>query len=177
MKKLVFLLVSIIITSCIPVNVAPKFKNKDYKIIQAKKFKRKLPRETSFIFKDPKNDGEFYDYINYKYKLNNRNVGLNTSITIEGDTYYLTYSETDKNDTTLNILPVVIDAKLESDMLSSVYTSRKGHWYIIITVYDNNLKNCLIDKHPKKDIIVNYLKALKKEYLSTGDYKALYFKK
>ncbi|WP_296313233.1 hypothetical protein [Winogradskyella sp. UBA3174] len=50
MKKLLLIVLAITTTSCIPTKVAPRFKG--HKVIQAKKFKRKLPRETSFIFKD-----------------------------------------------------------------------------------------------------------------------------
>ena len=66
MKKLTMLLLAFATLSCIPVKIAPRFKNEDYKIMQAKKFQRKMPRETSFIFKDPKDAGEFYNYINKK---------------------------------------------------------------------------------------------------------------
>lgn len=68
MKKLIILICTLYLSSCVPVKIAPRFKNQDFKIIQAKKFKRKLPRETSFIFKDPKKDGEFYKYIKTKFK-------------------------------------------------------------------------------------------------------------
>ena len=61
MKKFVlFIFLTAIITSCIPTKIAPRFKNEDYKVMQAKKFERNLPRETSFIFKDPKDADEFY---------------------------------------------------------------------------------------------------------------------
>ncbi len=177
MNRLPLLFVVFTLTSCIPVKIAPKFKNQDYKIMQAKKFKRKLHRETSFIFKDPKNDGEFYDYINNKYNLKDNYVGLNSPIIIKGETYYITYSEANKDDKTFNIIPMVIDEALNTDALSNVYETRKGHWYILITVYDNNLKNCLLDKHPKRKLIETYLKNLKAEYLATGNYKELLFKK
>ncbi len=81
-----FLLVAMI--SCIPVKIAPKFKNEDYKIMQAKKFQRKMPRETSFIFKDPKKADEFYHFVNKNYNLNHKNVGLNTAFQLNGNTYY-----------------------------------------------------------------------------------------
>ena len=121
MKSAYVLIVFLLWYSCIPVKVAPRFKRQDYKIIQAKTFKRKLPRETSFIFKDSKAEGGFYDYMNTKYELNNINVGLDTPIVIDGETVYLSYSETDKEDATLNLPLVAIDKKLEQEGYSTVF--------------------------------------------------------
>lgn len=52
MKKLLIIVLTVSFTSCIPTRIAPRFEG--HKVLQAKKFKRKLPRETSFIFKDLK---------------------------------------------------------------------------------------------------------------------------
>ena len=68
--------------------------------MDAKKNKRKLPRETSYIFEDPKDAYHFYDYINAKFRLNHLNVGMNTPFVIGGKTYYLTYNEAE---TTTNV--------------------------------------------------------------------------
>ncbi|GGI57407.1 hypothetical protein GCM10011444_17160 [Winogradskyella haliclonae] len=168
-------------TSCIPVKVAPKFKNEDYKIIQAKKFKRKLSRETSFIFKDPKNEGEFYKYLNTKFQLKDNNVGLNTPFKIKGETFYLTYSETEKEDKSVNLPLVLIDVKRESNGNNSLFEShhinRTGHWYLLLTVYDKEIKNCLLDNHPKRENVIEYLKSMKAEYLNTANYQELLFNK
>ncbi len=176
MKPTSFLLFVFLVSSCVPVKVAPRFKNKDYKIMQAKKFKRKLPRETSFIFKDPKAEGQIHDYFDTKYGKQ-RTYGDEFLIKIENQDYYLSYYEKDKEDQTLNLAPVIIDKALDTDILQDAYTSRKGHWYILITVRDKALKNCLLDKHPKKELIKDYLVSLKKEYLETHNYQEILFKK
>lgn len=167
--------------ACVPVKIAPRFKANEYKILVAKKFKRKLPRETSFIFKDPKNEDEFYNFINTKFQLKHNNVGYNVPFQIENETFYLSYSETDKEDKTLNLPLVIIDAKRESNgnspLFENNYSSRKDHWYILLTVYDENIKNCLLDKYPKKAEVVKYLKALKDEYLNTTNYQEILFTK
>ena len=164
-------------TSCIPVKIAPKFKNEDYKIMQAKKFQRKMPRETSFIFKDPKKADEFYHFVNKNYNLNHKNVGLNTAFQLNGNTYYLSYSEVGKEDENANVglalLDLVLEEKAGFTMFENNYTSRKGHWYIILTVYDEEVKNCLLDKHPMKSKITKYLRELRQEYLTTHNYEAL----
>lgn len=149
-------------------------------MMQAKKFKRKLPRETSFIFKDPKKADEFYHYVNTKYQLNHTDVGYNVPITIDGKTCYLTYNEASIDDKKMNLLGLVVDAKLEDEGLTPLfdsYVKRKGHWYLIITVFDENIKNCLLEDHPLRQKTIEYLKDLKKEYLSTHNYQELLFTK
>ncbi|WP_299117017.1 hypothetical protein [uncultured Winogradskyella sp.] len=181
MKRILIILVSLTTISCIPYKIAPKFKNEDYKVIKAKKFQRKLPRETSFIFKDPKNADEFYNYINKKFNLNHHNVGLNTPFLLNDKTFYLSYTEIERTDESL-ILPFAItDLKRSSNGNDSIfednYTTRKGYWYIILTVYDEDLKNCLLDKHPMRSDAIRYLKSLKQEYLTTHNYEELLFTK
>lgn len=180
-KVLLFASVLLITTSCIPYKFAPKFKNEDYKVMKAKKFQKTLAKETSFIFKDPKDADEFYNYINTKYQLNHINVGSNSPIQINGETHYFTYHEVERTDQTANIglvvTDLVLDEKLGVTAFENNYSSRKGHWYIVITVYDENVKNCLLDKHPNKSEVLNYLKDLQQEYLKTHNYEELLFTK
>ncbi|MEO1031040.1 MAG: hypothetical protein AAFX55_06530 [Bacteroidota bacterium] len=182
MKKPIALLCLItVLTSCIPIKVAPKFKNKDYRVMKAKKFQRKLPKETAFIFKDPKDADEFYNYLNTKLNLNHNDVGFNSPFIIDGETFYLSYNEVNKEDKNLNLglsaVDLVLKEKAGFTVFDDNYVSRKGHWYIIITVYDKHLKNCLLDKHPMKSQIIQYLKDLKQEYLATYNYEELLFAK
>ncbi len=113
MKKLLILFLVLATASCIPVKIAPKFKNQDYKIMQAKKFQPKMPRETYFIFKDRKNTDEFYHYINKKYNLDHNHVDLNTAFQLNDRTYYLSYSEVGKEDENANIGLALVDLVLE----------------------------------------------------------------
>jgi hypothetical protein len=181
MKKLYILGLGILLTSCIPFKIAPKFKNVDYKVMVAKKFQRQMPRETAFIFKDPKDAEEFYNYINKKFQLHHVDVGINTPFDIEGQTLYLSYYEAERTDESVNLPFVLIDAKRDSNgsdpIFENNYTTRKGHWYILITVYDNDLKNCLKDNHPLNAQTIKYLKDLRKEYLTTFNYEELLFTK
>ncbi|GAA4243921.1 hypothetical protein [Winogradskyella damuponensis] len=181
MKKLTMLLLAFATLSCIPVKIAPRFKNEDYKIMQAKKFQRKMPRETSFIFKDPKDAGEFYNYINKKYNLNDIDVGINVPFQLNNQSLYLSYYEAERTEESVNLPLALIDAKRESNgnsrLFEGHYSSRTGHWYLIITIYDENITNCLRDKHPLKEKTIQYLKDLKHEYLTTQNYEELLFTK
>ncbi len=181
MKKLIILILALSTSSCIPIKIAPKFKNEDYKIMQAKKFQKKMPRQTSFIFKDTKDAEEFYNYINKKYQLDHTDVGFNVPFQLDGETLYLSYHEAERTDETVNLPFVLIDAKRDgsgnSRLFENNYATRKGHWYILLTVYDENLKNCLKDHHPLKVKTIQYLKELKQEYLTTQNYEELLFTK
>ncbi|NRD22462.1 hypothetical protein HNV10_04370 [Winogradskyella litoriviva] len=181
MKKLILLISTLAITSCIPLKVAPKFKNQDYKVMSAKKFQRKMSKEMSFIFKDPKDAYDFYNYINKKYRLNDIDVGYNVPFQIDGQTLFLTYHETEREDKSLNLPLVaadeVLDRKAGIKIFEKNYTSRTGHWYIILTVFDKDLNNCLKDNHQLKEKTIQYLKKLKQEYLTTHNYEELLFSK
>ncbi len=60
-----------------------------------------------------------------------------------------------------------------SRLFEGNYATRTGHWYIILTIYDKDIKNCLVDKHPLKEKTIQYLKDLKQEYLTTQNYEEL----
>ena len=64
MTRLLIVIACLLLSSCIPVKIAPKIE-KD-KVMLAKRFKRQLPRDHAYIFKDPKEADEFYNYINTK---------------------------------------------------------------------------------------------------------------
>ena len=178
-NQLLILVILLLTSSCFPVKIAPNIEN--HKITTAKKFKRKLPKETSFIFNDPKDDGEFYNYLNAKYSLDHVNVGANTPFKIDNKTYYLSYRETERETKTVNLALAAIDAKRESNgnsrLFEDNYSKRVGKWYILLTVYDGALKNCLKPEHPSNKEVINYLEALRKEYLRTQNYLELQFKK
>ncbi len=177
MKRITTIVMLLCFMSCVPVRIAPKIES--HKIMVAKKFKRQLPRETSFIFEDPKDAYEFYDYINTKFQLKDLDVGLNTPFQIEGETFYLSYQEAEISDKTLNVPLVLIDAKRDgsgnSRLFEGQYVSRKGNWYLVLNVYDEALKNCLLEDHPYKDKVINYLENMRTEYVSTSNYLDVLF--
>ena len=178
-NHLLIFAIALFTSSCVPISIAPEINN--HKIVVAKKFKRKLPKVTSFIFNDPKDDGEFYDYLNAKFDLKSLNVGANIPFTLNNKTYYLSYSETERETKTVNLGLAAIDAKRESNgnsrLFEDSYTSRKGKWYILLTVYDDDLTNCLKEGYPNRNKVISYLESLRKEYLRTQNYLELKFKK
>ena len=112
MKKLSCYLLILIAYSCIPYKIAPNIEGE--KIIKAKKFKKNLPNFYGFIFEDPKNANEFYNFINAKYNLKHLNVDSNVPISINNETYYLSFFEREKATETINLIPIAVDAGLQS---------------------------------------------------------------
>lgn len=179
MKPLLLFLILFFLQSCIPVKVAPHIETD--KVMVAKKFKRKLPNQNAFIFEDPKDANEFYTYIDTKFELNGENVEFNVPFKIDGDEFYFSFLEVQRETKTLNPVPFLIDAKREQNgndpLLEEHHTSRVGQWYLLITVLDDNFNDCLKPNYSKRESILKYLRELKTEYLNTSNYLDVLFKK
>ncbi len=146
----------------------------------AKKFRRTLPKEYAFIFQDTKEANEFYNYINTKFQLNHIDVDYDVPFKLKNKQYFLSFYEAEIPNKTLNFAPIVIDLALESknidSQLSDFYVSRHEDWYIAITIWDNDSNNCLKPNYKDRDEVINYLKRLKQEYLTTSNYVEVLFK-
>ncbi len=178
MKKIGCCLIILLNHSCIPLKIAPNIEGE--KIVYAKKFKKDLPNFHGYVFEDTKNANEFYNFINSKYDLKHTNVESNVPISINNKTYYLSFFERERTTKTLNLIPIAIDidrnTKGKDPLLENLYTSRLGFWYLILTVTDPEIKDCLNPSYPKHQEIVNHLKNLKTEYFSTSNYIEAYLK-
>jgi len=172
MKPSVIILLFVFLTSCIPVKIAPTIEGD--KIMVAKKFKRKLPKQYSLIFEDPKEANEFYNFINTKYQLDHVNVENNVAFKIENQPFYFSFYETNKDTKTINLVPILVDAKRDANgtdpLFSDMHTSRKGKWYLVLIATDYDSNDCLNPKHTDSKIVEKYLRDLKVEYLNTSNY-------
>ncbi|TXN37646.1 hypothetical protein FVB32_04985 [Flagellimonas hymeniacidonis] len=180
MKKfLLFLTLGIVLYSCIPIRIAPNIK--DYKITNGKRFKRGLPKKTVFVFEDPKDANEFYNYINIKFELEDYYVDTEVPFMVENKPYYFSFYEVEIPTKTINLIPLAIDGILSeaADMgplMEDVHASRFGNWHIAIEVFSDTEKDCLSEDSISKDIVLPYLRNLKQEYLSTHNYNEVVFK-
>ncbi|MCK5402027.1 MAG: hypothetical protein KAJ28_10375 [Flavobacteriaceae bacterium] len=172
MKQLSILLVLLIFfTSCIPLRIAPNIK--DYKIKVAKKFKRKLPNNYAFIFEDPKEADDFYHFINLKYELNHNNVERNVPFAVNNKKYFLSFYETTIPTKTLDFFPVLFEATIamtlggQDSYGGEVEITRTNSWYLVLTVCDPNLEDCLEPNNKYRAEVLSYLRDLKLEYLSS----------
>ncbi len=170
--------------SCIPLRIAPDID--DYKITKGKSFKKSLPKREMFVFEDPKEADEFYDYVNIKFQLNNENVYDDVPFEINTLTYFFSFYEVEIPDKTINLFPVVLDvfvnAALGNEDVEPIFSddkngvTRNGHWYIAIEAYSDHEKDCLKVGSLSREVVLNYLRALKKEYISTHNYNETVFK-
>lgn len=179
MKSFLYLFFFLLFTSCIPLRVAPSIKEE--KLIVAKKFKRTLPRKHSYVFEDPKDADEFYNYINTKYDLNHEEVEFNVPVLINENEYFLSFHEVEIQTKTINLVPIFIDAGLESNGYSPIMEdhqfSRIGNWYIVLTVSDSKMNDCLNPKYSNREEVLGFLKKTRLEYLNTSNYFEALFKK
>ena len=175
MKTATLALLFLTLYSCIPTRIAPKIET--HKIVETKKFSKELPQGYGFAFEDPKDANEFYSYVNSKYDLAYTEVEYNVPFELDGEKLYLSFYECERTTKTLNLIPILVDAKLENDgstpLLEDLHTSRSGQWYIIITVRDVTLKDVLNEDHKQHVALKEYLESLRQEYLATHHYNEL----
>jgi len=172
-----FFLVIFLVQSCIPIRIAPNIK--DYKVTKGKRFKRTLSKRQMFLFEDPKEAGDFYDFVNAKFQLNDILVDEDVPFMIEQKQYFFAFYEVEIPDKNINLIPLALDALLlESNsepMFVNHYDSRKSNWYIAIEVYSDFEEDCLSEQSLSRDMVLKYLRALKNQYLSTENYNETVF--
>ncbi|MDF0706898.1 MAG: hypothetical protein VX772_01575 [Bacteroidota bacterium] len=180
MKQILpILFMAIFLGSCIPLRIAPTIK--DYKLTQGKRFKKGLPKKSVFVFEDPKEANEFYEYINTKFQLNDYYVDVQVPFTVEDEFFYFSFYEVEIPTKTINLIPMVLDVALNksADMdpiLEEAYSSRIGNWYIAIEVFNDIDKDCLSENSVSREMVLSYLRELKNEYLATDNYNEVVFK-
>lgn len=178
LPTILFLL--IISSSCIPLRIAPSIK--EDKVMVAKKFKRKLPKHYAFIFEDPKDAGEFYNYVNIKYDLNHVNV-QNIPFIMDKETYHFCFYETEIPSKSINLIPSIAHKALENNGLPTlgidddIKFHRFGNWYLVLTVLDNDMNDALHPHYKPRNEIIKFLKDLRMEYLNTHNYYEAMLKK
>nr|WP_299487009.1 hypothetical protein [uncultured Allomuricauda sp.] len=178
-KMLLPLIFLMAYNSCIPLRIAPTIK--DYRVVKGKKFKKGLPKKTMFIFEDPKEENEFYNYINTKFDLNDYYVDVEIPFELDGEEFFFSFYEVEIPTKTINLIPLVMDGILsqttEMDpVFEDVHTSRIGNWYLAIEVFSDKEQDCLHENSPYKQKLLTYLGQLKNEYLNTVNYNEVVFK-
>ena len=176
---LLAIFVLIFLNSCIPLRIAPNIK--DFKLTQGKRFKKGLPKKNVFVFEDPKEANEFYNYVNTKFQLNDYYVDVQVPFLIEGQTFYFSFYEVEIPTKTINLIPLALDVALNqaTDMdpvFDEAHTSRIGNWYIAMEVFSGTEKDCLSENSISREIVLSYLRELKNEYLATDNYNEIVFK-
>ncbi len=171
------------LSSCIPLRIAPNIP--DYRITKGESFKKDLPKREMFVFEDPKDANHFYNYLDTKFQLNNENVYDDVPFTVDEQQFFFSFYEVEIPDKTINLFPVVLDvftnAALGNDEMDPIFSggnaaySRIGNWYIAIEVYSDLEKDCLHMDSLSRETVLEYLRTLKIEYLSTYNYNEVVF--
>ena len=170
MRQLAAILFFLILSSCIPLSIAPNIE--DYTIKVARKFKRKLPKDYAFIFEDPKEANEFYNYINLKYELNDKYVERNVPFTMNDNKYFLSFYEKKKTTNYLDLFVPVLETTIRGSYEGDIEVNSDSQWYLILIVFDSNLDDCLEPNHKFRTEVISYLRELKQEYLK-GNYSVV----
>jgi hypothetical protein len=176
MKKIhlvgLYVLLITLLFACIPTKVAPKIDT--YRVQQGSKFHKNLLDHFAFIFNDPKEAYDFYNYINTVYELNHQEVDRDVPFLVNNRPYYFSFHEAERTTNFINLAPMVVDAKLEDEgfgpYLESTYESRKGYWYIVMTVFDDFGNDALHPEHPYQKEVVDYLEELRTQYINNHNY-------
>lgn len=177
MRTTLIILVALFFHSCIPYSIAPKIN--DHKIKKSNRFEAGMPKDYSFIFEDPKEVNEFYQFMNAKFKLADVDIEQGIMAEINDDLYFLNFYEAEKSTRTLNLVPILIDANRENNgndpILEEFHTMRDGKWFIMVIVSDDEGKDALHPDHPEQIEVRRYLKRLRDQYLNTQNYLDTYF--
>ena len=167
MKHLLPLVVFLFFFSCVPTQIAPGIR--DDKIMLAKKFQKKLPKQYAFIFEDSRGEGEFYYFINATYDLQENDVEWKVPFSINNETIFLSFYEGARPTKTINFVPILLNGYLISKGMSpwfeDVESSQIDHWFLVLTVSDSKNIDCLDPNHHSHKEVVKYLRALKSDYL------------
>jgi hypothetical protein len=180
MRNLYILILLFCITSCIPIKIAPQIKEDKIKI--GKKFNKGLPKNYTYIFKDPKAADEFYNYINIKYDLKHNMVDDRVPIWIDKRLYRVSFFEVGKNTRILNLAGFVFDKVMEQENIplgigSEIHVLGRDNYYIALEVLDYEGNDALHPKHKNNEVIVKYLKDMRQQYLTTYNYYDSYLRR
>lgn len=172
------------LNSCIPIRIAPTIS--DYKVVKGQRFKRGLPKKTIFVFEDPKEANEFYNYVNIKYHLEDYYVDVQVPFKIDEKEYFFSFYEVEIPTKTLSLFPLAFDVAANATLQNGDFETyaanednsilRNDNWYIVIEVFSNTEKDCLHESSVSREDVLPYLRALKEEYLSTHNYNEVVFK-
>ncbi|MFD2100177.1 hypothetical protein [Flagellimonas iocasae] len=140
-----------------------------------------MPKKTVFVFEDPKEANDFYNFVNTKFQLQDYYVDVQVPFEVDERTYFFSFYEVEIPTKTLNLIPIVLDGMLSEaanmdPVFDEVHTSRNGNRYIALEVFNSIENDCLSEGAISRDVVLTYLRQLKSEYLATDNYNEVVFK-
>ena len=165
--------------SCIPLKIAPQIQH--YKLMKTRRFIRQLPQQHAFVFQDTKVPDAFYQFFNIRFSSLSQWTNENLPINVKGASYFFSFYGVEKTTKTFNLFPFIVDTILEEKgdfrFFERFYTRYRPHAYIVITVRNETLEDCLEPRHPARESLVEFLEAMRKDYLMTNNYIDQLFRK
>ena len=178
MKYALVLLITLLSYSCIPLKVAPDIA--DGKVYAPKKFKKQLPKQHTYVFNDPKDANEFYNYVNAKFQIVYDDATGNIPITMNDKTYYLTFYEVERDTKTVNLVPILVNSAMENKGYTPAFeeaeVTRVGYWYVALTISDTALGDALDPNYKDHKEVLQYANHMRNEYLTTVEYIEVYLR-
>lgn len=176
MSNLKYLLFALLLQGCFPISIPPNLEKG--KLMEAQKFKRKLPNQYAYIFTDTKDANEFYNYLSYKFPPNQEGDSeSNVPVLINDKKYYVSFYETEKKSRVVNLIPGIANSIMDRKNIPVTFNEppivRDGTWYIVLTISDEDFKDALSPGYQDQMAIKKYAKSLHNEYLNTNNYTSL----
>lgn len=162
MKYVLLLFCLIIIGSCIPVKSAPRIRN--FKIVKGKQFEKGLPERNIFVFEDKQDVNAFYQFVDKKFQLGNKQVMDDVPFTVNKHQYFFSFYEVDKKSTTIDLFPFLVSRLTKSGEEDSPEIRQEDSYYIAIEAYSDLENDCLDITALSRTPVLNYLRQLKDEY-------------
>lgn len=179
MKKVLYLLLIALLQSCFPVSIAPNLEKGQ--LFEARKFKKQLPNQYSYIFTDPKDAHEFYYFISSKFPSNeDGDSETNVPVFIKDRQYFVTFYETEKSSKAVNLLPMFTNGVLEKNNIpvrtDQPFILRDGTWYIALIITDEDYNDALSPSYTHHNDVMQFSRSLQNEYFITNNYNSLLLK-
>lgn len=163
MRKLLSCLALVFLTACFPTKTAPEIKT--YKLQKASKFSSGLPKDMGFIFKDYKEEGAFYAFVQEKFSLDSEQMDESIAFDLNGKTFLFNFYERERVQETFMLAPMLALALAGAEPEDEDFiVSGREKWYVVLLVLDENMKDALEKDHPDRQQLVAFLDLLRLEY-------------
>lgn len=177
MKKSVFLLLALLILSCIPYSTAPEIEGT--RLLQARHFKGDLPDVYAVVFENPYGSNEFNLFLRNRLHVQGEGIPSEIPFVLNGHRYFLSVHECMRYNRYVNLFSGIVDdliwgsdddadfeyAELLIDEDNALFDDQeKGYAYIALTVKDKYGRDALSEGHIEQRLVVNYLRLLHYDY-------------
>lgn len=157
-KGLAMFCIPFFVFSCIPVKTNPKIA--DYHILNPLPNKlNEKSRDGLFIFENKRSPGSFQAFLVQKLNPTNKKENRDFSATIQGTKFIISVLDQREMETYIDLSEIFIKSAK-----SELVKSGDEKTYVAITVKTPDGEDCLKNNSLYQNIVINFLKELKKEY-------------